>query len=74
MSLDNRYQNAFALWLGESPFNEEELDALRVRAWREQGILIAAVADDRFTNEEKISLCRIASRLYGADTNDPTAA
>ncbi|WP_309385695.1 hypothetical protein [Cerasicoccus frondis] len=74
MSVDNRYQNAFALWLGESPLNADELDALRLRAWREQGILITAVADDRLTNAEKIGLCRIANRLYGPNGADPIAA
>ena len=74
MSIDNRYQNAFGVWLGESSLNEEELDALRIRAWREQGILITAVSDDRLTNAEKIGLCRIGTRLFGSSDDEPTAA
>lgn len=67
MSLDTDYQNAFGLWIGDSPFNEEELDSLRLRAWREQGILITAVSDERLSPKEKVNLCQIGSRLYGEE-------
>lgn len=72
-NVELRYRNAFGPWQGTSSLNPDELDALRIRAWREQGILITAVSDRRLSNSEKLSLCRIAGRLYGNTDNDHTA-
>jgi len=63
--VEHRYQNAFGPWLGAAALNHDELDALRLRAWREQGILMVAVSDRRLSNQEKLRLCSLADRLYG---------
>ena len=70
MSVDNRYQNAFNPWRGDSNFSEHELLTLRKRAWLEQGILIISPADDRLSTSEQIVLCKIGSRLH---EDDPAA-
>lgn len=70
--VDHRYQNAFGPWVGTAALNSDELDTLRIRAWREQGILMVAVSDRRLSNLEKLRLCQIAGRLY--DSSDTTAA
>jgi len=68
MTVDNRYQNAFAPWQGNSPLSEQELDELRKRAWLEQGILIVSASDKRLRSFEKAGLCRIGARLYCDDS------
>lgn len=65
MSVDNRYQNAFAPWQGANSLGEKELKILRLRAWREQGILIVSPSDKRLRISERTALCRIGERLYG---------
>ena len=43
MNVDNRYQNAFAPWHGCSTMTHDELAALRIRAWHEQGMRVVSL-------------------------------
>ncbi|WP_374349194.1 hypothetical protein [Chitinimonas sp.] len=55
-----------------APATSEELQAMRCRAWHEQGIAIIpldAVADDW----DRLHINSIASRLYGPRTDKPKA-
>lgn len=69
-----RYLSALEPWQGEGSIDPEELDALRLRAWREQGILTVSVTDERLTAWEKIGICRIAKRFYGPVGDDSSAS
>jgi hypothetical protein len=69
MNVDNRYQNAFAPWHGCSTMTHDELAALRIRAWHEQGILVISPSDKRLSHADRIVLCNIADRLYGTKSS-----
>jgi hypothetical protein len=45
--------------------SEDELETLRKRAWREQGILIVSPYDDRLQFFDRTRLCEIGNRFYG---------
>jgi hypothetical protein len=51
--------------LGPSSLSEEELLALRRKAWWEQGLLIAHPWDPRLNSKESRVLSQIGERLYG---------
>jgi len=49
----------------KSTLSEEELEALRKRAWKEQRILIVSPFDDRLQFFDRTRLCEIGNRFYG---------
>lgn len=55
--------------LGKSSFSDEELRALRRKAWWEQGLLIVHPCDMRLTPGETRLLNGIAERLYGGPSS-----
>ncbi len=50
---------------GHSPYDAEELAALRKRAWHEHGIFIVSLGEQMLSQSERIALTRIANSLYG---------
>jgi hypothetical protein len=48
-------------------FGDERASAEDIKrdGWREQGILVVAIADSRLNWTEKELLCRIGEKLYG---------
>lgn len=54
-------------WKRQSALSDEEMDALRQRAWQEQNILILSPFDERLEFRDKTRLCEIGNRFYGSD-------
>jgi len=66
MSNENHLtQSSLSGMLGRSMLNEEELDALRSRAWHEQGLLIIHPLDHRLSSVETRLLFRLGGSLFG---------
>jgi len=57
--------SSLAGMLGQSRLSEDEILALRQKAWSEQGLLIVQVSDRQLYVGEACLLRRIAERLYG---------
>lgn len=58
-------ETSLAGLLGQSPFSDDEIAALRKRAWVEQGLLIIRPSDPKLTIREVQVLLEIGQRLYG---------
>lgn len=50
---------------GRTPADEDEMNILRCKAWREEGVLSVKLSDSRLSLSEKKALRKIAERLYG---------
>lgn len=48
-----------------APYSSEEIEALRKRAWDEQGVLIVSVSEPLLCIEERNWIISIGERLYG---------
>lgn len=51
-------------------FSDDEMETLRIRAWREQRILIVSPNDERLQFFDRTRLCEIGNRFYGCEAND----
>lgn len=59
-------QSSLGEMQGPTPYDAEEIAALRKRAWREMGLLIVSPSDRRLTEADRRALARIAETLYGS--------
>lgn len=55
---------------GDPPYDEEELAKLRTDAWRMHRVFIVQILDPRLTEDERLTLFGIASRLYEGEDVD----
>lgn len=55
---------------GRTPADEDEMNAMRRKAWREEGVLSVKLCDRRLTSDEQDALKEIAERLYGYRRED----
>lgn len=62
-------RTSLAGMLGRSSLSDEELAALRSKAWRRQGLLIVSPSDPRLNFCEANMVRRVAERLYGEDSS-----
>lgn len=61
----NPFRSTLTAMRGPTPFNEEEINQLRSKAWEEQGILIVSLSDNRLNEAEKKLLCQLGERFFG---------
>lgn len=59
------YHCPLTKFAGRTPADEDEMNAMRRKAWREDGVLSVKLSDHRLTSTEKENLKKIAERLYG---------
>jgi hypothetical protein len=44
-----------------------DIEAVKVRGWRESGILVVSRDDQRLTEAERAEIRRLGKKLYGGD-------
>lgn len=52
-------------FMGQTPADGFEMEAMRRRAWTEQGVLMICPSDPRLTDDERNFLFMIAEARYG---------
>ena len=58
-------KSILARYMGDTPANNDEIEAMRRRAWTEQGVLMICPSDPRLTDDERNMLLLIAEARYG---------
>jgi hypothetical protein len=64
------YHCPLTKFAGRTPADEDEMNVLRRKAWREDGVLSVKLCDSRLSLSEKKALKQIAERLYGCNRED----
>lgn len=66
----NDFKSPITKFMGQVPANEQEMDLMRRKAWREDGVLSIKLSDRRLTQTEKNRLKEIGERLFGYQRED----
>ncbi|MCK6417942.1 MAG: hypothetical protein L6Q57_03260 [Alphaproteobacteria bacterium] len=66
----NDFKSPITKFMGQVPANEQEMDLMRRKAWREDGVLSIKLSDRRLTPTEKNRLKEIGERLFGYQRED----
>lgn len=61
----NPFRNPTTKFMGDTPASADEMEALRRKAWKEQGVLMINLSDPFLTEKQKELLRAIAERRYG---------
>lgn len=66
MKFSDKYlQSSLASVQGPTLYNQIEIANLRKKAWSEQCLLIISPLDEKLEQSEKLSIIKIAERIYG---------
>lgn len=59
------YRNPTTKLMGDTPASADEMEALRRKAWSEQGVLMINLSDPCLTEAQRNMLYAIAEHRYG---------